>query len=523
MPSDGQTVSFDRSGRIASGEDVLRRIVETGQSEHVYVNRASAGPLSSHQNRDDDYRSNEAIDPTRYILPKDEKGRKPFATLADEFRAALVDTKRIGYPLEMLTPEVRRRANAECRAVLPILHRAHRMVLDADFTALAGNLAKEEPINLARYLDLARLPFDHLWLEWPQPARDVAIVGRNYKKDSHIPKHAGMLIWPVEGIYYSIVVTGYTNQGGLPTQCGPSPIGMVFSMTQDIWDHPGRILIDPDDPAGKGEDSYYAAAQQDIDECPIGFHYMQALRQLHPDQVKLAEAIGRHASISIAPPFGPLHRETIMNARTAGHDDVIERQSDWLGINTREVNGLWRFLIAVFGLYHTGGSEFVYSETKHQKKQAYRSGHLPAYEYRIVTLRRPTTPAIVNKTLPSTSTLGRREHTVEGSWHHRRLATAECRRHPKACPIAVWHPINDDETGEFDQKQCGICKRIKWFVPEHTRGDAVLGRVDKGIRVAASGTARSVEIVEKVDLPPNIKIKSLPRFDAVQQHGEKTD
>ncbi len=445
-------------------------------------------------------------------------GHKPFATLADEFRASLVDNARMGYPPEVLEPEVRRRAEASCRTLLPILHRSHRIVLEPDFTHLASQLTLQEPVDLARYLDLARLPFDNLWLEWPQRDRASSTIGLSYQKDWHIPQRVGVLIWPSgDDAYQLVAVSGYTNQQGFATQCAPSPVGMIFSMTHDI-DALSDITYadDRDDPN----------AQRDIDECPIGHHYMEVIRGKTPEQVGLAQAIAKQARISIAPPFGPLHRETILRATAAGQTDVVERQQQWLGLNTREINGLWRWLIAVFGLYNTGGGEFVFSQGKSQKKQAYRGGMLPKYEYRIVKLKKPVAPEVIKRSLPSTSTLGRRQHTVEAAWHHRRLATAECSRHPKACPIAFWDKVEPDDAeidGNKDQWRCGVCKRIRWRVKAHTRGDKALGIVDKGIRVTASGTAaRTHETVEAVKtLPKGLKIKSIPRFEALE--GGKAD
>ena len=456
-----------------------------------------------------------AVDEQR-ATPPVVPGRKPFATLADEFRSALVDTSRIGYPLEVLEPEVRRRADASCRSILPILHKSHRIVLEPDFTQLASQLTFQEPVDLARYLDLARLPFDNLWLEWPQDDRASSIIGRNYKKDRHIPKKVGVLIWPAgDESYQLIAVSGYTNQQGFATQCGPSPVGMVFSMTENI-DNLASIVYDDD-----RDDPH---AQRDIDECPIGMHYMEAIRAKHPEQVGLAEAIAAHARISIAPPFGHLHRETMQKADASNEVDVKERQQVWLGINAREINGLWRWLICVFGLYNTGGGEFVFTQGKSQKKQAYRGGILPKYEYRIVSLKKPVAPEVIKRSLPSTSTLGRRQHTVEASWHHRRLETAECSRHPKVCPIAFWTKVEPDDAeveGNKDQWRCGVCKRLRWRVKAHPRGNKALGIVDKGIRVTASGAARTHETVEVIkELPPGLKIKSIPRIEGLE--GEKT-
>lgn len=456
--------------------------------------------------------------------------KKGFATLADEFRAALVDTKRMGYPLEVLEPSVRRRADDASRAMIPILHRAHRMVLAPEFTRLASELTRQPPSVLARLLDVARMPFSNLWLEWPQEERSVAAIARNYQKETDIPKRVGVLIWPVPG---SDQVFQLTDVSGYPDQCGPGPIGMIFSMTKPIDDYSATYRVRYDDEVITGDPGDPAVKQdQFIRECAIGYHYMDGVRERYPDEVPLAEKLSKHAWISIAPPLGPLHRETIINALANKQFDVVERQQEWLGITAREINGLWRFLIAVLGLYNTGGGEFVFSETKQQPRRAFRSGTLPAYEYRVLKLSRPTRPEIVEQKLPPGpgTGAGRRWHTVPGNWHHRRLKTAECARHPKVCPIADWKKKYDPETNEgvgSDQYECLVCHRIRWFVPEHPRGNKELGIVDKGYKITSSKDERrsrpSHETIEVVQsLPPNVKIKTLPRFDALTHHGDGT-
>jgi hypothetical protein len=242
----------------------------------------------------------------------------------------------------------------------------------------------------------------------------------------------------------------------------------------------------------------------------------------------MAETIARHAAVTFAPPFGPIHAAVIEHAQSIGRQDVVDRQREWLGLTVRENIGLWRFLVAVLGLFNTGGGEFIFTENRRQGRQAFRaapSGSLPAYEYRILKLKRPTTPEIVKKALPSISSLGKRWHTVRGDWAHRCLATAECAKHPKVCERAVWQKVLDPETGEqvgSQRYECTICHRHRWWLPQRNRGNKALGIVDKGYLVTASGSARpshqTVEVVEK--LPPGVRIKTTPRFDAVEQQKE---
>lgn len=479
-----------------------------------------------------------------------------FATLADIFRRCLADPRKIYYPTDIfrggddavLRPVgdfmrdlkipkamvLHDQLFGDCKRMLRQLDGAHRIVLEPDFTEMASDLGEQDPITIARLMTTARLPFPSIWIEWPEQHRSPRMM-----KDA--PIRTGMLITPdasidIPGGGYTattVIQAAVTGTDGMALDghlsCAPSPVGFVFNFEHPVVDEHGTVI---------GWEPTRLMQDREVETTvSLGGNYLRSIQKDHPDQLGLAMRLCRHSASVVADPFGQIHRG-IMNyclkKSEAGDADIerfteiAEKNAEFMETCTRALHGNFRWLTAIFALMatHLGGDPVVASRKQKGRGSFIRGKFLPAYEYRVVTLVRPMPTPTFIKRLPAGTGLGRREHEVEGSWHHQRADSPSCHVHPRACPMAVWVKIKDDEGNPVgsDQQVCHLCKRRRWRVEAHLRGDRALGVIEKGYKITAKGSDHSFITQRTQPLEPGQKTLPVALADLRRRQQErKTD
>ena len=96
-----------------------------------------------------------------------------FATLADSWRGCLIKPDRIALPVEQLFGLARKDLDKHCHGLLSSLDRAHRIVLQDDFTKLAALFSAQPPSVLIEAYKNMRMPFETLWIEWDDHVRNT--------------------------------------------------------------------------------------------------------------------------------------------------------------------------------------------------------------------------------------------------------------------------------------------------------------------------------------------------------------
>jgi hypothetical protein len=121
--------------------------------------------------------------------------------------------------------------------------------------------------------------------------------------------------------------------------------------------------------------------------------------------------------------------------------------------------------------------------------------------FQLVRLVRPmTAPQLIRRALRNSPPQNRDLplHPVMAAWHHRREAVDNCRVHPRACPMAEWVELVDEE-GEprgSQLQECALCGRRRWLQKGHMRGNAEFGVIRKDYEVTTRAAAR-----QRIKLP----------------------
>jgi hypothetical protein len=398
-----------------------------------------------------------------------------FATFFEAFRASLADTKRMKpyYPVDALDGAQRPVFDRACRDLLPVMHRAHRIVLEDDFCALARALTELSPAHLLAALATARLPYETMWLEWNSlagPFSDADKVGVS---------QAGFLIAPSAGRHRAIIAANVEHRETPGVFAAvPNMIGFTFDFREPWVDW--SVVVDagnhmmPFDTALFGD---VPGAVEAIRSAPWGGE-----GKTPADRAAIGRFI-RHAAYHPAPPLGSLMWATIRHAMNEGAEDVLARQREWFMQNVMATRGLFKWLTAVLALLAHLPDRDV------DKRPAKAPGHLvrgrivPGYHYNVVTLRRPLNVRRVASAI-------RREniargpspqYDVGGGWRYRRG-----RGDPKCSH--VWARRYDEEGNPVgkDQQLCKRCDRLRWRVKDYKRGDPRYGVIERGERVTAA-------------------------------------
>ncbi len=384
-----------------------------------------------------------------------------FAILAEAVAQILADPRKLRAPPELawafaeyLFPALPSKLwGRSCKRAGVQLAQAHKFVFDQDFSRLVVDFAEQSPETIERVFATARPPFEHCWIEWDRK------YSPDFKSPEDYDHQIGMLLVPgdVKGEHDVMVVIGPPGEG--------EPL-IVPGVLQCSFHHPLK---------GVGSDV----------EALFGFDYYQRWPRQR-DRMAMSR-LHKYGTYALGgPPYGDALTEVAAQLIQLGKGPGLEI----LQICASCVPGVFRELICGLALVatHIGGTPIVKQTVSRTQKRYYAGKFHPAVEYKILQLVRPvTTPRVLRRAFPRTTPQPARWHQVMGAWHHRCAPAAACAIHPRACPVAQWQPVvEDDGQPGGDLQACTVCRRHRWFVRDHARGDPDLGMVDKGYEIVAS-------------------------------------
>jgi hypothetical protein len=444
----------------------------------------------------------------------DPRDIRQFALLAAKVQRMLADPAKLSFPVEFInafakwgiiehwTPAVKRRLFAASCAKLAVrLREAHKFVFDHMFSRLVVEAAEQDPATIERALITARLPFENCWIEWDRSTS----IDRHRWEAGH--DRWGMLISPTQwpDIFEIVVVIGDNPSGTRDPRSADQrrglaivPGALLVNFREPISTEIGVVHVVISDPTDSGEFG--------DEEQIMGYDYYERWKS---SRAALMKQIAQHGRFIIdALPYDPpivdiLQREYKADKGAFARGDGSLQE--YLGLCSLAVPGVFREAIAGCALVatHVGGGPLV-KELAAKTKTSYYSGRFhPAIEYKVLQLARPMpAPHLWRKVFRKKPSGPVRWHQVIGSWHHRRAPNAQCDKHPRACPIAVWnavepreepsdggHPLT--EVQPDDIQACILCKRHRWFVKDHARGDVREGMLEKDYEITATEKARS--------------------------------
>jgi hypothetical protein len=339
------------------------------------------------------------------------------------------------------------------------LREAHKLVFDRDFSALVCEAARAEPEKLVALVNTARAPFQHCWIEWDRSTALEAPRLTEYDR-------WGALFMPHGTIEdcYELMVVMEVNSGAYVI-----PATFVVSLRAPI--------------------PQAAAARRP--EWVLGREYLKLWSGKRHQWLDFLYA---HGGYELGhPPYGPLAdwRPGL----------VPENVANIMGGMGELASGIFREIIAGCALVatHVGGEPLV-KETAARTKSLYFKGKFhPPVEYKVIQLARPMpAPHLWRRAFPRPPPVPALHHPVIGAWHHRRAPNSICAHHPRACPIALWQPVEapeeptdlaaeaEAEPERHDQQICVLCKRKRWWVRDHARGDPRKGMLEKGYEITRS-------------------------------------
>jgi hypothetical protein len=386
-----------------------------------------------------------------------------FATLAETVARQLSDPDKLAFSLPKSIGEtfarlgIDRRARRrlfDCATAATTLAQARKFVFADDFSRLVCETAARDPATIERIFATARAPYATCWIEWDRSLTPELAADK--------PTRWGVLVTPSsdKDELWLLVIASASETGGRPMIL---PAGVRLSFDRPVMTP--RADIETDAWTTFGPD-YFERWKR---------------RQLEP-MTRLALHAGPVLGI---PPFSRL---------LDIYGDAFERDEatkEILQLTGLYAGGVVREIICSFALIatHIGGLPLADEVAVTAPRHYYGGRFHPSYEYKILRLARPmTAPRLVRRVFPKTPPQPTRWHEVIGSWHHRRAPTVLCGIHPRACARAQWQKIfdQDGEPVGSNLQACAICRRHRWFVADHARGDPSLGTLEKDYEVTAS-------------------------------------
>jgi hypothetical protein len=358
------------------------------------------------------------------------------------------------------------------------LRETHKLVFDTDFSALVCEAARAEPEKLVAMLNTARAPFEHCWIEWD---RQSAITDTQKRGG---PALWGAMFTPHEGVdgQYQITLamqtpkTAHALHGGAKAVVIPGALLINFR----------EALLKPETPPARRAP---LLGQDYVDLWPAPRHaaWLDTL---------VCHVVFCYGSPPYGKPmfdiFGEDQRRAAPAVDTFYHAMAILATS------------AFREIVAGCALVatHVGGGPLVKELAARGKSTYYKGKFHPPVEYKVIQLARPMpAPHLLRRAFARKPALPARHHAVIGAWHHRRAPNV-CPHHPRACPFvlegrqAKWLPVKAPEEPtdiapkaepeRHDQQICSLCKRKRWWVSDHARGDPREGLLDKGYEITRS-------------------------------------
>lgn len=332
----------------------------------------------------------------------------------------------------------------DCNSLARGLREIPKFIFRADFTRLVQDIANTDPQTIRRLFATARPPFDQCWLEWKTSLGDKPCnIGAFVVAHKSSPDAYNILI-AIEAIIDKNETVGLL----------PAALAINFN-----------TILDDD------ADDTISAYNRDLLFTP---EYIDRW----PGQSAVIAELGRHAAVVTGPPpFGTMLEEI-------ERPPSIEIVLGCCGMFFREIVTALALMTT-----HIGGGAIIQQHRAKTKGHYARGKIRPGFEYQIIELVRPmTAPLVVAHSFPVRSRSPSAHHPVIGAWHHRRASAPNCGVHPRACPLANWVAILDEDGNPIgsQQQSCTICHRHRWFIPGHYRGDPSLGTLDRDYQIAAA-------------------------------------
>jgi hypothetical protein len=351
------------------------------------------------------------------------------------------------------------------------LREAHKLVFDHDFSALVCEAAKADPEKLCAMLNTARMPFEQCWIEWNRSTMPD-IPGLHPMEQFKGPWGALVTPRPFPDQYEIMLAFRTGNQ-------------------RDGFVLPGGLLVNFREVLPEPKSKPKPMARREM----LDSAYRQCWSAARYDEW-LDTLAGHTVYWAGAPPYGNPLIDLI--------DFLFGREVDaeigeFFNAMAELAGSAYREIIAGCALVatHVGGSPLVREVAARSKSTYYKGKFHPAIEYKVIQLARPMpAPHLWRRAFPRGAATPARFHTVIGSWHHNRAPNRYCAHHPRACPIALWQPVAPVEEPtdlpdkappeRHDQQACSLCRRKRWWVRDHARGNPDEGMLEKGYEITAT-------------------------------------
>lgn len=341
--------------------------------------------------------------------------------------------------------KVARQFVAECTGLHRDLQNSPKFVWNDAFAALVAETAQQSPATFLKLWTTARTPYDDCWIEW------------NSQNHHEIIK-VGAWIQRQEGVY--------TNGQGNEESATGYEIKLMASGNDSMVLLPVGLDIDL-------EMTFHEEAD-DGEADDVSYFWPEEYQQRWRGRMAMLDQLCGHISVvECVPPFHlipSLERKLLAKSASVAASFMSELVCGLALMTT-----------------HLGGGAPIEHHAEQTKRQFYSGKFHPATEYQLVQLVRPMTARqLIHRALRNYHT--ERDlplHPVIAAWHHRRETVDNCRVHPRACPLAEWSQLYDEEGEPLGSQlqECTICGRRRWHQKGHTRGNAAFGVIHKDYEI----------------------------------------
>ena len=369
------------------------------------------------------------------------------------------------------------------------MRRAHRFVLDNDFTRYATDLSNRcTPEKLLARLQLATLPYEVTWIEFDlwtklRVMREFHGLDPNNCDYHNTSRKMGML---VHRINETDALCEIVNRWGMNDIVGPNLLGYLFSTREREWGAEKYFGCMPLSVIGlkaaeQGEASkaakalgisaeeqlqLHAIGQQVTGGSMWGFTtggsstFVTKFAQLK--SLRTPEFLRRHGDAA----FGRMYYALDEALTQSGYKtEPIDHTAQ---IELAEFTGSMRWLVIVLAMLNEVPVQAQLVQPSHQLK-AGLTKRIRAMDYHRLTLRLPKTKPVpyLERKLANIERHNR-AHEVRQHWR--------TYLHDEHCRI-------EEHEWEYDHNEgyalCGKCMAYRRRIPEHVRGDPNLGWVRK--------------------------------------------
>jgi hypothetical protein len=385
-------------------------------------------------------------------------------TLADQFMAA---TYKLPTPFIGMPGRYKRQAEAALLQYRIDMRKAHRFVLDNEFTEYVTRMAAATAEKTLARLQYATLPYETTWIEFDcrvkvRVANEIAGTPSDL---SDVPPRLGMLIQRINDTDAVCSLVSEIANGVLPHQ-----VSYFFSTVERDFttDHFGCTPFSPSLPAFLRTAALWGYADGKLETRKRAGSVSELL---DPRGLKTPVFLERHGVLGLS----RLHASFFDVFVHRGQEDNLNRATV---IEAREFMGQIRWLVAALGMLNEVPVRTDHIQPSHSMRAGATRHNF--VDYHKCTLRLPKTrPIPYLERYLSNVERKHRAHEVRGHWR--------TYLHEQHC-AAEQHDWEYDHVDGY--RLCGKCMAYGRFIHEHVRGDASLGWVKKDYVVKLDHQAR---------------------------------